>query len=119
MICHNLLVLGTDESAMVMAANKVIEINGGIVVVVNNKVEAVMPLPLSGLMSLESVDVASQQLSKLEKALAKAGCPYDSFEMTLSLLGLIVLEELHLSNRGLVELKDGKPPQFVDLIVKE
>ena len=117
--CHNLLVLGTDDEAMVMAANKVIEINGGIVVVVAHKVEAVMPLPLSGLMSLESVGVASGQLSKLEKALAKAGCPYDSFEMTLSLLGLIVLEELHLSNRGLVELKDGKPPQFVDLIVKE
>jgi adenine deaminase len=117
--CHNLLVIGTDDDAMVLAANKVIEINGGIVVVVNNKVEAVMPLPLAGLMSLESVDVASSQLSKLEGALKKAGCPYDSFEMTLSLLGLIVLEELHLSNRGLVELKDGKPPQFVDLLVQE
>lgn len=117
--CHNLLVLGTDDAAMTLAANKVIETNGGIVVVVDNRVEAVMPLPLAGLMSLESVDVASEQLSKLEQALAKAGCPYDSFEMTLSLLGLIVLEELHLSNRGLVELKEGKPPRFVDLIVKE
>ena len=117
--CHNLLVIGTDDEAMVLAANKVIEINGGIVVVVNNAVEAVMPLPLAGLMSLESVDIASEQLSKLEGALKLAGCPYDSFEMTLSLLGLIVLEELHLSNRGLVELKDGKPPQFVDLLVEE
>jgi hypothetical protein len=32
---------------------------------------------------------------------------------------LIVLEELHLSNRGLVELKAGQPPKFVDLFVNE
>jgi len=36
-------------------------------------------------------------------------------EMTISLLGLIVLGELHLSNRGLVELKEGEAPRFVTL----
>jgi hypothetical protein len=35
--------------------------------------------------------------------------------MTISLLGLIVLEELHLSNKGYVELKTGQMPKFVDL----
>jgi adenine deaminase len=39
--------------------------------------------------------------------------------MTISLLGLIVLEELHLSNQGLVELKPGQLPRFVDLLVAE
>ncbi len=116
--CHNLLVLGSDEEAMAVAANKLIEIGGGICIVVEGAVEAVMPLPLAGLMSLESIDVAAQQVSQIEEALKKAGCPYESFEMTLSLLGLIVLEELHLSNKGLVELKAGVPPQFVDLFVE-
>jgi adenine deaminase len=37
--------------------------------------------------------------------------------MTLSLLGLVVLGELRLSNRGLVELKDGQAPRRVDLIL--
>ena len=69
-------------------------------------------------MSLESIDVAAQQVSQIEEALKKAGCPYENFEMTLSLLGLIVLEELHLSNKGLVELKAGAPPQFVDLFIE-
>jgi hypothetical protein len=35
--------------------------------------------------------------------------------MTISLLGLIVLEELHLSNKGYVALKPGQMPKFVDL----
>jgi adenine deaminase len=117
--CHNLLVIGMDDDAMVLAANKLIEVGGGIAIVVDGKLETVMPLPLAGLMSLESVEVAAQQASQVETALKKSGCPYDSFEMTLSLLGLIVLEELHLSNRGLVELKPGTAPKFVDLLVKE
>jgi len=115
--CHNLLVIGTDDAAMVKAANALIESGGGISIVVNGKLESVMPLPLAGLMTLESLETAAKQARCIEDALKKAGCPYDSIEMTLSLLGLIVLEELHLSNRGLVELKPGQPPQFVDLVV--
>ena len=117
--CHNLLVLGTDDEAMVLAANELIKVGGGISIVVDGKLEAVFPLPLAGLMSLESVEVAATKIKEVENALHKAGCPYDNFEMTLSLLGLIVLEELHLSNKGLVELKPAKPPAFVDLIVAE
>jgi len=117
--CHNLLVIGTDEKAMTLAANELIKVSGGFAVVVDGKVETVMPLPLAGLMSLESVEVAAKQVTDVENALKKAGCPYDSFEMTLSLLALIVLEELHLGNKGLVQLKPGQPPKFVDLIVKD
>jgi adenine deaminase len=115
--CHNLLVVGSSDTAMSMAANALIECGGGIAVVVDNQIEAVFPLPLGGLMSLESVGVAARKVREVEEALKKAGCPHDSVEMTLSLLGLIVLEELHLSNRGLVSLKPGRPPEFVSLLV--
>lgn len=117
--CHNLLVVGTDNAAMTLAANELIKQGGGIAIVVDGKLETVMPLPLAGLMSLEPVEVAARQVNEVERALKKAGCPYDSFEMTLSLLGLIVIEELHLSNKGLVALKPATPPAFVDLLVKE
>jgi adenine deaminase len=114
---HNLLVIGSDDQAMALAANTLIETGGGICIVVDGSVETVMPLPLAGIMSLEPVAVAAQQVAEVEQALKKAGCPHEAFEMTLSLLGLIVLEELHLSNRGLVALRPGQPPQIVDLIV--
>jgi len=48
-----------------------------------------LPLPLGGLMSLSSI----------EAAFAQIGCPHDVFEMTMSLLGLVVIGELRLSNR--------------------
>ena len=67
-------------------------------------------------MALESVEKTAQMLRLIEQSFNKAGCHYDSIEMTLSLLGLIVLEELHLSNKGYVELKPGQMPKFVDLV---
>jgi adenine deaminase len=84
--------------------------------VVDGKVDSALPMPLGGLMSLESVEKTAKMLCVIEDSFKKAGCAYDSIEMTLSLLGLIVLEELHLSNKGYVELKTGQMPKFVDLI---
>lgn len=68
-----------------------------------------LALPLGGLMSLEPIETALEQI----------GCSHKAFEMTMSLLGLVVLGELRLSNRGLVELKNGQAPQFVDLVADQ
>jgi len=116
--CHNLLVVGMDDEAMALAANTLIDSRGGLVVVRNNHVLSLLPLPFGGLMSLDSVEITAARILSIEKALCKIGCPHGAFEMTMSLMGLVVLGELHLSNRGLVELKGGHAPEFVDLIIQ-
>jgi len=115
--CHNLLVVGMDDDAMALAANTLIDSKGGLVVVKDNRVISHLPLPLGGLMSLSSVEITAQGISSIEEALLKIGCPHVAFEMTMSLMGLVVLGELRLSNRGLVEMKEGQTPGFVDLII--
>jgi adenine deaminase len=115
---HNLLVVGSDDAAMVMAANAVISLNGGMAVVADGELVAELSLPVGGLMALDSAAEVAKRVEEIEAGLKAAGCPHDSVEMTISLLGLIVIEELHLSNRGLVALKPGEPPTFVDLIVE-
>ena len=117
--CHNLLVVGTSDEAMCLAANKLIEVQGGICIVVDNKVEAVMPMALAGLMTLAGLETAAKQIEEIEEAIKKAGCPYANFEMTLSLLGLICIPELHISNQGLIRLGEGESPHVVDLIVHQ
>ena len=116
--CHNLLVIGTGDMAMSIAANALIDSDGGIAVVIDNRVTAIIPLPLAGLMTLENAETTSGQLCRVEQALKDAGCPYDGFEMTLNTAALIVLEQLHITNRGLVEMKDGKPACPVPLIME-
>ncbi|MCF8113220.1 MAG: amidohydrolase family protein [Desulfotignum sp.] len=115
--CHNLLVVGMDDAAMALAANTLIDSGGGLAVVMENRVLAHLPLPLGGIMGLASMETTASKIYAVEEALAMIGCPHKSFEMTLSLLGLVVLGELRLSNRGLVELKQGQAPRFVDLIL--
>lgn len=117
--CHNLLVIGSDDAAMVAAANAVLAMNGGMAVVAKGEVVAELPLPVGGLMALDPAAVVAKRVEAIEAGLRAAGCPYDSAEMTISLLGLIVIEELHLSNQGLVALKPGQPPAFVDLFVAD
>jgi adenine deaminase len=114
--CHNLMVIGTSDRAMTKAANALIDAKGGMVVVVGDEV-ALLPMPLAGLMSLDSAKAVTEQLHALERAFKLGGCDHPSVEMTLSLVPLIVLIELHVSNRGLVALKPGMPPEFVELVV--
>ena len=114
---HNLMVVGTSDEAMAMAANALVECEGGIAIVVDGKLAYVMELPLAGLMCLESAEVAAARVIKLEQAIADTGCPHSKMEMTLSFAALPVLEELHISNRGYVLLKTGKAPELVPLIV--
>lgn len=118
---HNLLLVGTDDDDMVAAGNALIAMGGGMVVVVGGAVRAAVPLPLGGLMSLEPVETVADQVEALEDALRAAGCPAAGIEMTLSLLPLIVIPELRLTNRatGLVELPAGAAPRFVDLVVDD
>lgn len=115
--CHNLMVVGTDDDAMALAVNTLVDSGGGLVVVSGDGVLAHLPLSLGGIMSLGSIETAAEGVSAIEAALETIGCTHVAFEMTMSLLGLVVLGELRLSNRGLVALNEGEAPGFVDLIL--
>lgn len=115
---HNLLVMGMDDDDMALAANELIKVGGGMIVVADGQVIACVPLPLAGLMSLDTVPVVAAQVAELEKAWQAIGCNWVGPEMTFSLLALIVLSDVHLSNRsgqGYVKLTPA--PEMVPLVV--
>lgn len=60
--------------------------------------------PLAGLMSPEPYEVVAGETRAVSEALARAGCGLNYAFMTLSLLALVVLRELHISDKGLVEV---------------
>ena len=101
---HNLLVVGTSDEAMVAAAQRLIDIDGGWVAIDDaGDVLAEVPLPVAGLMSDQPIDVVSDRVQKLEQAFEALGCTVESPFMTMSLLPLAVIPELRLTNRGLVD----------------
>jgi adenine deaminase len=107
---HNLLVVGTDDDAMVRAAERVVELDGGMVAV-DDDVLASVPLPVAGLMSDRPLSEVSERVSDLEDAWRVLGCDLDSPFMTMSLVALAVIPELRLTNRGLLDTVEF---EFVD-----
>ena len=70
-------------------------------------------------MSLDGVPAVAEQVRALEEAWRAIGCPWIGPEMTFSLLALIVLSELHLSNRsGFGYVKLNPAPEMVPLVVE-
>lgn len=102
---HNLLVVGTNDADMVLAANELIRVGGGLVAVQNGRILGEVPLPIAGLMSDKSLDEMVALVSDLERAWSEMGCTLPSPFMTMSIIPLACLPELRLTNRGLVDCR--------------
>jgi len=101
---HNLIVVGTSDEAMLLAARTVAADGGGVAVVADGEVRAALPLPIAGLLSpLPIADVAAR-LDELDAAAAALGCRLEHPLMTLSFLGLSVIPALKLSDQGLIDV---------------
>lgn len=101
--CHQMIVVGTDEKDMALAANKLAEVDGGQVVVKNGQVIALVELAIGGLMSTEKAEIVAGKANTILKGFRACGCNLNNPNMQLSLLALVVIPELRLSDKGLVD----------------
>ncbi len=111
---HNLLVVGTNDGDMALAANTLAAVGGGMVVVADGEVLGLVELPIAGLMNDLAAPEMSEKVHRLEKTWADIGCTMPSPFMTMALIPLACLPELRLTNRGLV---DCTTFSFADLFV--
>jgi len=100
---HNLLVVGTSDEDMSLAANTLIKQGGGMAVVREGKVLSSVPLPIAGLMNDKPAKEMADLVAELEDAWVEIGCTMVSPFMTMALIPLACLPELRLTNRGLVD----------------
>jgi adenine deaminase len=97
---HNVVAVGVDDSSLCAAVNLVIKARGGLSVVGRGR-QAMLPLPIAGLMSDRDGRAVARRYTQLD-ALAKAlGSQLDAPFMTLSFMALLVIPDLKLSDRGL------------------
>ncbi len=105
---HNLMAVGTRDADILAACKRLAEINGGFVVVAGGRVRAELPLPIGGLMTDRPLAEVRKRLDTLEDAARGLGVRIPSPFMTLSFLGLPVVRELRLTDRGLVDASSGR-----------
>jgi adenine deaminase len=101
---HHMIVVGTDDESMALAANTLAGCGGGQVVVKKGKVIGQVELKIAGLMSDERADVVAKEAETLLKGFRSCGCQLNNPNMQLSLLALVVIPELRISDKGLVDV---------------
>lgn len=101
---HQMIVVGTDEEDMARAANALAEMGGGQVVIRDGVALGQVDLQIAGLMSDERADVVARKAASVLDGFKACGCRLNNPNMQLSLLGLVVIPELRLSNLGLVDV---------------
>jgi adenine deaminase len=83
--CHQMVVIGTDERDMALAANKLAEVGGGQVVVKNGQVIGLVELVIGGIMSNESADKVAGKANSVVQGFHACGCNLNNPNMQLSL----------------------------------
>lgn len=101
---HHMIVVGTNKDDMAIAANKLGEVGGGIVVVSKGKVLALVELPIAGLMSDERAEIVAKKAGRMVEAMRQCGCSLNNAYMQHSLLALVVIPELRISDIGLIDV---------------
>ena len=102
---HNIIVVGTNEMDMAAAVNRVVELNGGIVVWDGGQSVAEVPLAIAGIMSDEPLVTVNEKLETAKDAAHKLGVNpgIDPF-MTLSFMALPVIPSLRITTRGVFDV---------------
>jgi adenine deaminase len=103
--CHHLIVIGTDDAMMAQAVNLLGDCGGGQVVIQDGKMIGLVELPIAGLMSNEPAAIVAQKASTILAGFQSCGCTLNNPNMQLSLLALVVIPELRISDLGLVDVK--------------
>ena len=102
---HNIIVVSTNETDMAAGVNRVVELNGGIVVWDGGQSVAEVPLAIAGIMSDEPLVTVNEKLETAKDAAHKLGVNpgIDPF-MTLSFMALPVIPSLRITTRGVFDV---------------
>jgi adenine deaminase len=100
---HNIVAVGATDEDLVAAINAVIDTKGGLSVSLDDKIFS-LPLPVAGLMSVETAEVVAAKYSRLQSHAHEMGSSLQAPFMALSFLSLLVIPELKLSDKGLFDV---------------
>lgn len=101
---HHMIVVGTSRSDMAAAANRLGDVGGGVTVYRDGEEIALVELPVAGLMSDRPATEVAAAAERMVEAMAECGCTLNNAYMQHSLLALVVIPELRISDLGLVDV---------------
>ncbi|MEX0283789.1 MAG: adenine deaminase [Paracoccaceae bacterium] len=111
---HHMIVVGTDRAQMALAANRLAEVGGGMTIWRDDQELALVELPIAGLMSDRPAQEVAAKADKLIAAMQACGCTLNNANMQHSLLALVVIPELRISDLGLIDVRTFQKIRLLD-----
>ncbi|OBW40686.1 Adenine deaminase [Chryseobacterium sp. MOF25P] len=111
--CHNIVVVGTNDTDICKAVNAIIKAKGGISLATKTE-EMVLELPIAGIMTNLPAEQVAESYIKLDRRAKELGSKLRAPYMSLSFMALLVIPELKLSDKGLF---NGKSFEFTDVFI--
>lgn len=100
---HNMIIVGTNDYDMYVAAVELVKSQGGKVVVNNGQIISKLPLPIAGLMSDKDFNYVLDKCAELNKASHSIGCTLEDPFMTMAFMSLPVIPELKITDKGIFD----------------
>ncbi len=101
---HHMIVVGTSPEDMAHAANRLGDVGGGITVWREGRELALVELPIAGLMADRPAETVAGEADAMIAAMRACGCTMNNAYMQHSLLALVVIPELRISDLGLIDV---------------
>jgi len=102
---NNMIVIGSNEKDMAIAANSLLRTQGGMVVVYKGKILSSMPLQMAGIMSTDSFEKTSKNFSDINNMLRDSGCKFKKPHLIPLFLPFLALPEIRILHQGIIDVK--------------
>lgn len=111
---HHMIIVGTDRENMALAGNHLASIGGGVTVFKDGVELATVSLNIAGLMSDAPAQNVAKAADNMVEAMQICGCKINNGYMQHSLLALVVIPELRISDLGLIDVKKFEITELLD-----
>ena len=111
---HHMIIVGTDQENMALAGNHLASIGGGVTVFKDGVELATVSLNIAGLMSDAPAQNVAKAADNMVEAMQICGCKINNGYMQHSLLALVVIPELRISDLGLIDVKKFEITELLD-----
>ena len=110
---NDMIVIGSNESDMADACNKLTKSQGGLIVVKDGKTLASLPFQLGGILSTDPIDKVTKNLTKINDVLSDSGCKFKKPHLMPLFLPFLALPDIRILYSGIVDVKSR---QFIPTI---
>ena len=112
---NDMIIIGSNDSDMALAANELRKTQGGLIVVKSGKIKASLPLQMAGIISTDTFEKVSSNFEQLNNTIVDSGCKFSKPHLIPLFLPFLALPSIRILSKGIIDVKTRS---YIDPIIK-